>query len=141
MPRKPVIRDLPSLQELHPSFRAFSATETKTHAVVERLRQTIESVQQDNPRPFYSMREISQFFDVLGQFLGHLRELCVLFEQLEHLIGLLRRKFLPFGGGLRQRFPMLRVGVRVRLVSIRLPRLRQQNQRGCISGLKAERQV
>jgi len=64
MSRKPVHRRLPSLRELFPDFRGLSPQDNHSAVIVETLRATIERVRQPHAVPFYSMREVADFFGV-----------------------------------------------------------------------------
>ena len=81
---------------------------------------------------------IGEFLDALSECLRDLGELRVLFQQFQYLRGLFRGQFLPLDAGKRQRFPVLCVGVGVRLISIGLAGLGQQDQWRC---MKAKGQV
>jgi hypothetical protein len=62
MARKPVIRELPPLDELLPNFAGFSDSETKMVALAGVLRDVAKQSRTDAPRPFYSVREVATFF-------------------------------------------------------------------------------
>src|SRR5262245_58222628 len=88
-----------------------------------------------------AMDLVGELLDVLRQLLGELREARVLLEEGDHVRGLLRRLLLALEAHLRQRFPMLRVGLEVHLVPVGLPGLCEEDQRCRVCRLQAERQV
>ena len=79
--------------------------------------------------------------DALAQLVGDLRQPGVLLEQRHQL----RPLFGGQGHALFVRrgevFPMLRVGIGMGLVAVRLPGLRQQNEGRGIGGLETEREI
>ena len=64
MPRKVFHRSLPPLAKVHPGFRGFRESDNKTALVLERLHATIEKTRRDEATPFYSIREVADFFGV-----------------------------------------------------------------------------
>jgi len=64
MARKPVIRELPSLDHLLPNFPGFSESETKMISLAKILRRLARQARTDAPRPFYSVREVAKFFQM-----------------------------------------------------------------------------
>ncbi len=79
--------------------------------------------------------------DFLAEFLGQLRQLCILMHELDELGGLTGRECQLFGILPGQLFAMLGVGLRVDLVAVRLAGLRQENQWRGIGGLKTEGEI
>jgi uncharacterized protein (UPF0212 family) len=69
--------DLPSLNEAFPSFKGFESTENRQEVLIRMFRDWITDLQRADPRPFYSMREISTYFSV------SLRTAAIVFERLE----------------------------------------------------------
>ena len=82
-----------------------------------------------------------QCLDPFGEFLGQFREFRVLLHQHHELCGQRGGCRLAFGALVGQRLAMKRIGLIVHLVTIRLTRLRQQDQRRRVGRLQAERQV
>jgi hypothetical protein len=77
MARKQVTRDLPSLQAHVDAFRALSADANRQAAILEHLRKAALKMQEDESRPFYSMRQIAALFGL------PLRTVAIAYEQLE----------------------------------------------------------
>jgi len=84
MPRKPPSRTLPALAELYPDFSGFPPSHSHQELLCETLRTLVKKRQRKDSQAFYSLREISRFFNV------SLRTAAIAYEQLEHE-GLLRR--------------------------------------------------
>jgi hypothetical protein len=91
---------------------------------------------QDFPVHFQCQR-----FNAYTQLFHTFSQCGVLVEERKKLCGLLGREYLALLAGRRQGFPMLRVGVRMRLVSIRLPCLRKQDEGRCVGSLETEREI
>jgi hypothetical protein len=89
----------------------------------------------------FRMHFRSEKLDPLRQRLDDLRKLRVLLHQLQQCFGLFAGEYLPFLAGTGDILAVLRIGHGVRLVTIRLTGLRQQDQRRGIGGLKAECEV
>jgi len=64
MARKPVHRSLPQLRVLFPKFGGFAAYQNQTAIVHEMLRTAIDRIRQPQSVPFYSMRDVAEFFGV-----------------------------------------------------------------------------
>ncbi|MGE9295624.1 MAG: hypothetical protein ACQKBV_04990 [Puniceicoccales bacterium] len=84
MPRPRTNKSLPQLAELIPDFQCFPKTGSRQTMLTEHLRDKAATLQQDSARPFYSMREVSSFFNV------PLRTTALAYEALD-LEGLLHR--------------------------------------------------
>ncbi len=82
-----------------------------------------------------------QVGDFLAQVLGQFGQLRVLLHQLQELGRLLRGQREPLRILHVERLAMERIGLRMGLVAVRLPRLRQQDQRRGVRGLQAEREI
>ena len=80
-------------------------------------------------------------WDLLGQRFDPLGQRRVLVEQPVQQLDSFARQLLPIEALRRDGLPVLGVGLGMRLVAIRLPGLGEQDQRGGIGGLEAERQV
>ncbi len=80
-------------------------------------------------------------YDALAQIFCEFRELCVLLDEDHQLGGLLGGETHPFFIVDGEGFTVLGIGLGMGFVAIRLPGLRQQNQRGGVGGLKTECQV
>jgi hypothetical protein len=83
----------------------------------------------------------SQTLDALGQLLGRLGQLCVLFQHTRQQSGLLGHAALTLFARAGELVSLLSVGHRRHLVAIGLPRLGQQNQRRLLRGLQAEGKI
>jgi len=79
--------------------------------------------------------------DLLGEFACQRGEFRVLPQQRLDLRRLMRERLVAPLGRERERFPVPRIGIGECLVAIRLTRLREENHRRGISGLKTERQI
>ena len=77
----------------------------------------------------------------LADLFDEFRQSRVLLQQHQQLSGLLGGQDLSFRAFGGEGFPMPRIRIRVGLVAIGLPRLREQDQRRRVGGLKTERQV
>ena len=84
---------------------------------------------------------LGERLDAFAQRLGDFGQLGVLADQFEEMGRLFRRQFLPLFAGLREVFAVLRIGIGMGLVAIRLARLGEQNQRCRVGCLQAERQI
>ncbi len=64
MGRKIIERDLPDLNTVFRAFKGFDDEQNQTQLLGDMLKKLALDVQKDEPRPFYSLRQIAQFFDV-----------------------------------------------------------------------------
>lgn len=64
MSRKQVTRSLPPLDSLLPARPAFRPDENQVRRLIEILRKIARRVRRKEPHPFYSMREIAEWFRV-----------------------------------------------------------------------------
>ncbi len=84
MARQALIKDLPSLREAFQAFPGFGTGQSRQRALILALRECAQRLQQDEPIPFYSMREVAHFFS------APLRTTALAYEALD-LEGLLHR--------------------------------------------------
>jgi len=84
MARKRIRRDLPPLVEVFHDFGGFSEVTSKQQALLETLRTAAKALQQVDAQPFYSMREVVEYFKL------PLRTVALAYEALE-LEGILNR--------------------------------------------------
>lgn len=103
MARKQIFRNLPPLPEVFPDGIPFSNRGNKQLTLLEELRRTAKRLRKQQSVPFYSMREISLFFDL------PLRTVALVYESLE-LEGILNRirgsKTMLVGKTFRPRIPV-----------------------------------
>ncbi len=85
MARKPILRDLPPADLLTVGFAGFDKQLSKQFALTRHLREVALRLQTSDPRPFYSMRDIVERFQV------PLRTVALAYEALEHE-GILNRR-------------------------------------------------
>lgn len=85
MARKPILRDLPSSDQLVTDFVGFDDKLSKQSTLTTHLRKVARRLQKTKARPFYSMREI------VDQFKVPLRTVALAYEALEHE-GILNRR-------------------------------------------------
>ena len=64
MSRKAIVRNLPALRALFPDFKGFGGEENKRHCLEQLLRRVVPDLRSKSRVPFYSMREVADFFDV-----------------------------------------------------------------------------
>ena len=83
----------------------------------------------------------SERLNALAQFLDDFGQFRILLQQHDQLRSLLRGKCLSLFTCDCQSFPVLRIGISVCFVSIRLPRLCQQDEWRGIRRLKTESKV
>lgn len=77
MSRKRIFRNLPPLAEVFQDFAGFSETTSKQQALLENLKNVAQSLQQNDSRPFYSMREVVDHFQL------PLRTVALAYQSLE----------------------------------------------------------
>lgn len=76
MGRKAVIRELPRLIDILPDREAWLKAPNRSHAVETGLRQIVAAVRGRKRIPFYSMREVAEYFD------SSLRAVSAAYEKL-----------------------------------------------------------
>ena len=76
MSRKVFPRNLPGLEHLFPNFSGFENTANKRHQLELALREAVLNLRGKERKNFYSMREISNFFNI------SLKSVSVVFERL-----------------------------------------------------------
>lgn len=64
MGRKPIKRDLPALDELMPAFEGYPESENSTNRLYRDLKRIVVKVRRTESIPFYSIRQVAQFFNV-----------------------------------------------------------------------------
>ena len=84
MSRKCIPRSLPSLPEIFSSFSGFVENSNKQRVLLHELRKVAKRLKKKKSQPFYSMREVSDFFQ------APLRTVAIAYETLESE-GLLNR--------------------------------------------------
>lgn len=77
MSRKCIPRSLPPLGEVFDGFVGFSESDIKQHLLLQELRKAANELRTPESQPFYSMREIAEFFAV------PLRTVAIVYENLE----------------------------------------------------------
>ena len=82
-----------------------------------------------------------QGFDPLAQLFHKFRQLRILLHQLDELPGLLCGILLALFARQGKGLPVLRVGIGVRLIAVRLPSLSKQDERGGVGCLETEGKI
>ena len=82
-----------------------------------------------------------QRLDTLAQLFYEFGQLRILLQQLQELASLLSRQCLALFAGHGEGFPMLCVGIGVRLVAVCLSCLCKQDEWGSIGGLETESEI
>jgi hypothetical protein len=94
MARKKVVRNLPELAEVFPKFSGFSAKENQQDKLTSELRRAALSLQKDEPRPFYAMRDVAAHFGVTHRTVARAYEVL----RKQRLLITIRSSFTEIAG-------------------------------------------